>query len=162
MYRSSRRAPSLLRRFLVGAVGIALVGSMLTVAAIATDTFGAGHLWLRVVNRVERFIAGPVPDRPTIATVGWIRPFSMRETYETASPARSATSPCVRRRRRRRSRSVDPRLMALPAAGRWLQTVALHLWSCDGLRRVAINGNVIQPTEPHRRSAVGPDRGAQL
>lgn len=69
MYRSTRRAPSRARRFLVGAVGICVVGSVLTAAAVATDTFGAAHMWLRVVNRVERFMAGPVPDRPTVATV---------------------------------------------------------------------------------------------
>lgn len=69
MYRPTRRAPSRLRRFLVGVVGVALVGGTLTSLAIATDTFGAGEMWMRVVNRVERFMAGPVPDRPTIATV---------------------------------------------------------------------------------------------
>jgi hypothetical protein len=53
----------------VGVVGVAFVGGTLTTLAIATDTFGAGAMWLRVVNRVERFMAGPVPDRPTIATV---------------------------------------------------------------------------------------------
>ena len=69
MYRSTRRAPSRLRRFLVGVVGVAFVGGTLTTLAIATDTFGAGEMWMRVVNRVERFMAGPVPDRPTVATV---------------------------------------------------------------------------------------------
>jgi hypothetical protein len=53
----------------VGVVGVAFVGGTLTTLAIATDTFGAGVMWMRVVNRVERFMAGPVPDRPTIATV---------------------------------------------------------------------------------------------
>jgi hypothetical protein len=53
----------------VGVVGVAFVGGTLTALAVATDTFGAGEMWLRVVNRVERFMAGPVPDRPTIATV---------------------------------------------------------------------------------------------
>jgi hypothetical protein len=53
----------------VGVVGIAVVGATLTALAVATDTLGAGEMWLRVVNRVERFMAGPVPDRPTIATV---------------------------------------------------------------------------------------------
>src|SRR4029078_7614846 len=57
------------RLSLVCAVWICVVGSVLTATAVATDTFGAGHMWLRVVNRVERFMAGPVPDRPTGATV---------------------------------------------------------------------------------------------
>ena len=43
MYRSTRRAPSRLRRFLVGAVGVAVVGATLTSLAVATDTFGAGR-----------------------------------------------------------------------------------------------------------------------
>ena len=63
MYRSTRRAPSRLRRFLVGVVGVAFVGGTLTTLAIATDTFGAGEMWMRVVNLVERFMAGPVPDQ---------------------------------------------------------------------------------------------------
>jgi hypothetical protein len=89
--RSARRAPSRLRRFLVGAVGICLVGGMLTAAAVATDTFGAGSVWLRVVNRVERFMAGPVPDRPTIATVKVTEPppeeIESPSSDPTATPA---------------------------------------------------------------------------
>ena len=86
MSRSTRREPGRLRRFLVGLIGIALVGTTLTAVAVATDTFGAGHLWLRVVNRVERFMAGPVPDRPTIATV------KVKEAMVMASPC-EATVP---------------------------------------------------------------------
>jgi hypothetical protein len=67
--RSSRRAPSRFRRLLVGAVGIAVVGGTLTSLAIATDAFGAGEKWLAVMGRVERFMAGPVPDRATRQTV---------------------------------------------------------------------------------------------
>jgi hypothetical protein len=67
--RSSRRAPSRFRRFLVGAVGIAIVGATLTSLAIATDAFGAGEKWLAVVGRIERLMAGPVPHRETVATV---------------------------------------------------------------------------------------------
>lgn len=86
MSRSSRRATSRLRRFLVGAVGICVVGSMLTAAAVATNTFGAGSVWLRVVNRAERFMAGPVPDRPTVATVKVTEP-----PEETISPTPEPT-----------------------------------------------------------------------
>ena len=88
MYRSTPRAPSRLRRFLVGAVGICVVGGLLTGAAVATDTFGAGHMWLRVVNRVERFMAGPVPDRPTVATVRVTEP---PEETESPTPVPTAT-----------------------------------------------------------------------
>jgi hypothetical protein len=67
--RSNRRARRRLRRFVAGAVVLAVVGTMLTTVAIATDTFGAGEKWLHLVNRVERFLAGPVPDRATLPTV---------------------------------------------------------------------------------------------
>lgn len=94
MYRSTRRAPSRLRRFLVGVVGVAFVGATLTTLAVATDTFGAGEMWLRVVNRVERFMAGPVPDRPTIATVKVTEPPPETEAPTavppTAAPGESA------------------------------------------------------------------------
>ena len=96
MYRSTRRAPSRLRRFLVGVVGVAFVGATLTTLAVATDTFGAGEMWLRVVNRVERFMAGPVPDRPTIATVKVTEPPPETEAPTavpaTAAPGESAAS----------------------------------------------------------------------
>ena len=96
MYRSTRRAPSRLRRFLVGVVGVAFVGATLTTLAVATDTFGAGEMWLRVVNRVERFMAGPVPDRPTIATVKVTEPPPETEAptavRATAAPGESAAS----------------------------------------------------------------------
>ena len=59
MTRSNRRARRRLRRFVAGAVVLAVVGSTLTTVAIATDAFGAGEKWLHVVNRVERFLAGP-------------------------------------------------------------------------------------------------------
>ena len=49
------------RLLLITALGlvIALVG----VGAIATDALGAGHLFDRAVAKVDRFLAGPVPDR---------------------------------------------------------------------------------------------------
>jgi hypothetical protein len=48
---------------------VAVVGGTLGTFAIATDTFGAGESWQSVLNRVDRFLAGPVPDRPTVGTV---------------------------------------------------------------------------------------------
>lgn len=104
MSRSPRRAPSRLRRFLVGAVGIALVGTTLTAVAIATDTFGAHELWMRVVNRVERFMAGPVPDRPTVATVRVTEP-----PPETESPTPEPTpTPATPRPGESASPTPDP------------------------------------------------------
>ena len=53
---------------------------MLGTIAIATNTFGAGENWEAVLARVDRFLAGPVPDRETRGTV------RVTEPPETASP----------------------------------------------------------------------------
>jgi hypothetical protein len=37
--------------------------------AVATDALGAGRLFDRAVAKIDRIIAGPVPDRPTVETV---------------------------------------------------------------------------------------------
>ena len=50
----------------------ALVGVLLVtlgVLAVASDALGAGRLFDRAVAKVDRIIAGPVPDRPTVVTV---------------------------------------------------------------------------------------------
>ncbi|MEX1171909.1 MAG: hypothetical protein WEG56_04780 [Chloroflexota bacterium] len=62
-----------------------VVGGALGVAAIATDTFGAGQRWESVVARVDRFIAGPVPDRPA--------PSTRLITEPPPTPVPSATPP---------------------------------------------------------------------
>ena len=49
-------------------VVIAILGTTAS-AVVATDTLGAGHLWERAVAKVDRFLAGPVPDRSAPATV---------------------------------------------------------------------------------------------
>ena len=70
MTRPANRAPRhRLRRFVVGVVLLAVVGGTLGTFLVATDTFGAGERWQSVLNRVDRFLAGPVPDRPTIGTI---------------------------------------------------------------------------------------------
>ncbi len=91
MTRSTRRAHPRLRRFVVGAVLVAVVGASLTTLAIATDTFGAGERWISVLGRVERFLAGPVPDRPTLGTVRVTEPPpSDPPATPTAAPASQA------------------------------------------------------------------------
>jgi Papain-like cysteine protease AvrRpt2 len=77
--------PRRLRRFVVGAVLLALVGGTLGTFLVATDTFGAGERWQSVLSRVDRFLAGPVPDRPTIGTV------LVTEPPETPSPTPEIT-----------------------------------------------------------------------
>ena len=57
------------RRLAVGGIVVAVIGIALGGMAVATDTLGAGQRWESVVARVDRFLAGPVPDRPTVATV---------------------------------------------------------------------------------------------
>ena len=42
---------------------LALVGGVLGGAAVATDAFGAGVLYQKVVAKVDRFLAGPPPNR---------------------------------------------------------------------------------------------------
>jgi hypothetical protein len=44
-------------------------GVVLATFAVSADAFGAGHLFERAVARLDRFIAGPVPDRPTDGTI---------------------------------------------------------------------------------------------
>jgi hypothetical protein len=46
-----------------------LAGAAIGAVAISTDAFGAGHLFERALARIDRLIAGPVPDRPTDGTV---------------------------------------------------------------------------------------------
>jgi hypothetical protein len=60
-----RRRRSILVVLLVAIAGGALIGAF----AVSTDTFGAGHLFERAIARIDRFIAGPVPDRPTDGTI---------------------------------------------------------------------------------------------
>ncbi len=64
----ARRRPgrrSILRVVLLAIVAGALIGTF----AVSTDAFGAGHLFERAVAKIDRFIAGPVPDRPTDGTI---------------------------------------------------------------------------------------------
>ena len=56
------------RRAALIVVVIVILGTTAS-AVVATDTLGAGHLWERAVAKVDRFLAGPVPDRSAPATV---------------------------------------------------------------------------------------------
>ena len=85
-----------LRRFIVGALLLSVVGGTLATFLVATDTFGAGERWQSVLNRVDRFLAGPVPDRATLGTVRITDPPATpsptpRITPEPATPAPGAT-----------------------------------------------------------------------
>lgn len=63
--RRPRRRPSLRRVALL----LIIVGSAGATLVVSTDAFGAGDLFERAVAKVDRFIAGPVPDRPTDGTI---------------------------------------------------------------------------------------------
>jgi hypothetical protein len=59
---SAPRRPRRHRRLLL-ITGLGLVLALVGVGAIATDTMGAAHLFDRAIAKVDRILAGPVPDR---------------------------------------------------------------------------------------------------
>jgi hypothetical protein len=60
-----RRRRTLVRRAVALVLALGIVGT----TAIWTDTLGAGDRWQRLLDRVDRVLAGPVPDRPSVPTV---------------------------------------------------------------------------------------------
>jgi hypothetical protein len=90
--RRGRRRPWLRLGALTG-VFVVTVGGL----AVATDALGAGRLFDRAVARIDRIIAGPVPDRPTVETVLVTprpSPSASRPAAATGSPvAPPASSP---------------------------------------------------------------------
>ena len=79
----ARRRRFSIRRLLVIAI---VVGAALGTFAISTDAFGAGNLFERAMDRIDRFIAGPVPDRPTDGTVLVTAPPETPEPTATPTP----------------------------------------------------------------------------
>lgn len=61
--------------------------------AIATDTLSAGARWEAVLARVDRFIAGPVPDRPAPSTVRVTEPPITPPPPPTQVPASGSPDP---------------------------------------------------------------------
>lgn len=57
------------RRMLHRAAVLALALGVVGATAIWTDTLGAGDRWQQVLDRVDRFIVGPVPTRSSVPTV---------------------------------------------------------------------------------------------
>ena len=84
--------PSRLRRLIIGFVVLAILAGTTMTVAVATDTFGAGQRWESLLARIDRFIAGPVPDRPTVATVRVTEPPEEAEPTEAPTPAATPTS----------------------------------------------------------------------
>ncbi|TAL05759.1 MAG: hypothetical protein EPO00_12310, partial [Chloroflexota bacterium] len=88
--RPRRRRRRVLRRLSLVAL-VLVVGSS---GAVVTDAFGAGEAWQKVLDRVDRFVAGPVPDRPSIVTVVVTPPPTASPTVPaTPDPGASATQP---------------------------------------------------------------------
>ena len=84
MYGPYRRR----RRRSLGRIALLFVvaGTLLATFAVSTDAFGAGNLFERALDRLDRFIAGPVPDRPTDGTVLVTAPPTTPEPTAVATP----------------------------------------------------------------------------
>ena len=92
MTRPAPRARRL-RRFVVGVVLLAIIGGTLGTFLVVTDTFGAGERWQSVLDRVDRFLAGPVPDRPTLGTVRITEPPETPEPTPEVTPVPVTPAP---------------------------------------------------------------------
>jgi len=94
-----RRRPSLRRLALLVVVGGALVGTF----AVSTDALGAGHLFERAMDKLDRLVAGPVPDRSTDGTIlvtaapltprPTVSPLSTVDASAEAAPASAEPTP---------------------------------------------------------------------
>ena len=61
--------PSRRTSFRRTALSAIVAGGLVGTFAVSTNAFGAGQLFERAVARLDRFVAGPVPDRPTDGTI---------------------------------------------------------------------------------------------
>jgi len=78
---------------LAAVLTLALAAVIVAGAAISTDTLGAGRLFDRAVAKVDRFLAGPVPERSAPATVLVTDPPEASDVPEPpATPAQTATT----------------------------------------------------------------------
>jgi hypothetical protein len=90
MPRSPIRRPR--RRTIALLLVVAIVlGVAATGTAVATDSFGAGRLFDRAVAKVDRYLAGPVPERSAPVTVLVTDPPDEDETA-TPSPVADPTT----------------------------------------------------------------------
>src|SRR5262245_10233853 len=60
-----RRSTQLIAILLV----VGFVGLAMGAGAVGVNAFGAGDKFDRLLAKIDRFVAGPPPDRPTVATV---------------------------------------------------------------------------------------------
>ena len=88
--RRRRRPPPRPRFAIVGALLLVIVVfAALGFGTVATNAFGAGDLYERVVAKIDRVLAGPVPDRSTRPTVDITAPPAT--PAPTLPPGASAT-----------------------------------------------------------------------
>jgi hypothetical protein len=99
--RPTSRRPSR-RRWLLGLGALGLAVGLLGVAAIATDTLGAANLFDRAVAKVDRLLAGPVPERSAPATIivtdppdAAVDPDDQTATPSATAQAAGATGPSL-------------------------------------------------------------------
>ncbi len=96
------------RRPFVALVALVLVACVVGVAAISADVLGTGRLFDRVVAKVDRLIAGPVPERSAPVTVLVTDPPEETDAPEASPTATAgASSPLA---------SPAPGATALPSA----------------------------------------------
>jgi hypothetical protein len=86
-----RRRRPLIAGLLVAITAGALIGAF----AVSADAFGAGELFERAVARIDRFIAGPVPDRPTDGTILVTEPPATPTPTPEPTPSPGATGSAV-------------------------------------------------------------------
>ncbi len=72
---------------------IVLLGGATAAGAIATNRFGAGDLFERAIAKVERYLAGPPPDRPTKPTVSVTPKPSLPSASPLPPPASGEPTP---------------------------------------------------------------------
>lgn len=69
------------------------LGTALAIGAVSVNAFGAGDRFEQVVDRLERFVAGPPPDRTTLPTVTVTpRPAATPSASPSPTPRSSAAT----------------------------------------------------------------------
>lgn len=98
---------------LLRALGLAIVLAALAVAAltvaVATDTLGAAEKWDHLLARIDRFVAGPPPDRATVETVVATPPPSILVSTPAPVGSGQRSSPSPTPRRTPVDVNIDPR-----------------------------------------------------
>jgi hypothetical protein len=87
--RRTRRS-RILRRIVVAVVAAAVLLS----GAIWADAVGAGQAWQKVLDRVDRFVAGPVPDR-SIEPIVVVTPRPSPSPTPVPTPVPSGVTPAT-------------------------------------------------------------------